>query len=132
MSATGCADLDEQVFELPGGGRALFTERAHGNLSSVGGDRAEQGLGARERLRESLGVRRLLRGYQVHGSVVGRVFADGSATGPAGAHGSQDRPRRPIVEAYGRTDSARQPAFEADGHAVAAPALAALVLTADC
>jgi hypothetical protein len=132
MSATGFTDLDAQVFELPGGGRALFTGRTHGNLSSVGGERAEQGLEARERLRASLGVRRLLRGYQVHGSIVGRVFADGSTTGPAGAHGSQDRPRRPIVEAYGCKDSARQPAFEADGHAVAAPALAAMVLTADC
>ena len=51
----------------------LFTTRAHGNLSSVGGDDAEHGLQARERLREQLGVRRLLRGYQVHGTTVQRV-----------------------------------------------------------
>jgi YfiH family protein len=118
MGAIPATYLDAEILELPGGGRALFTGRAHGNLSSVGGERAEDGLRARERLRESLGVRRLLRGYQVHGSVVRRVFA-GSATA------------RP-TDALECKDSARQPTFEADGHAVAAPALAAMVLTADC
>jgi YfiH family protein len=110
--------LDTELFELPGGGRALFTGRAHGNLSSVGGEHAGQGPQARERLREALGVRRLVRGYQVHGTVVGRVFADGERPGPPNA--------------LDHLDSARQPTFEADGHAVATPAVAAMVLSADC
>jgi YfiH family protein len=153
-------NLDEEVLELPGGGRALFSARAHGNLSSVGGEHAEHGLQVREHLRQALGVQRLLRGYQVHGSIVGRVYGDGSTGGLAGAYELEDgagrpdfeghRPpdgarrlvvgvyeckdsaRRPVSEVYGRHDSARQPALEADGHAVAAPAIAAMVLTADC
>jgi YfiH family protein len=106
------------IFELPGGGRALFTGRAHGNLSSVGGEQAEQGLKARERLREALGVRRLVRGYQVHGTIVGRVFADGGRPG--------------LPNAFEHDDDTRQPIFQADGHAVGAPTVAAMVLTADC
>jgi purine-nucleoside/S-methyl-5'-thioadenosine phosphorylase / adenosine deaminase len=97
---------------LPGGGHALFTMRAHGNLSSVGGDGAEHGLEARERLREQLGVRRLLRGYQVHGTTVlcSRTDADISAQ-----------------------DSATvQPPVEADGHATSVAGIGAMVLTADC
>ncbi|HEX4114710.1 MAG TPA: polyphenol oxidase family protein [Solirubrobacteraceae bacterium] len=133
-----------ELFELPGGGRATFTRRAQGNMSSVGGDGAEYGLAARERLREELGVRRLVRGYQVHGTVVGRVFADGACAGLA----SGGRPAHPRVEiqapaagqqvehgpenAFECEDSTSQPAFEADGHAIAARGLAAMVLTADC
>jgi purine-nucleoside/S-methyl-5'-thioadenosine phosphorylase / adenosine deaminase len=105
-------------FELPGGARGLFTSRAEGNLSSVGGGDAEHGLRARERLRERLGVRALVRGYQVHGSVVGRVYANG------------EHPGSSTASEY--VDSARQPRLEADGHAVAVPALAAMVLSADC
>jgi polyphenol oxidase len=97
-------------FDLPGGGRALFTMRAHGNLSSVGGDGAEHGLESRERLRERLGVRRLLRGYQVHGTTVQRF--------------SGDIPTAP--------DGETQPEIEADGQATALRSLGALVLTADC
>jgi YfiH family protein len=110
-------DIGER-FEFPGGALASFTGRAEGNLSSVGGDGAEQGLAARERLRQTLGVRALLRGYQVHGAVVGRVGANGERVGRPGA-----------VEVE---DAASQPTFQADGHAVAAPGLAAMVLTADC
>jgi YfiH family protein len=106
------------LFELPGRGLAAFTGRAQGNLSSVGGDGAEHGLSARERLRAELGVRRLVRGYQVHGAVVGRVLRDGKLPGVDGARA--------------HVDSARQPTFQADGHAVTAPLLAAIVLTADC
>jgi polyphenol oxidase len=119
----GLADLDSadidpsMAYELPGGGRALFTARAHGNLSSVGGEHTEHGLKTRERLRETLGVRRLVRGYQVHGTVVGRVFADG------------EQACSPLTL---EDDSAQQPSFEADGHAVAAPGVAAMVLAADC
>ena len=80
---------------LPGGGHALFTTRVDGNLSSVGGDGAEHGLGSRERLREQIGVQRLLRGYQVHGTTVQRA---GDAVQP---------------------DSESQPEIEADGQATA-------------
>ncbi|HXC46381.1 MAG TPA: polyphenol oxidase family protein [Solirubrobacteraceae bacterium] len=110
-------DIGER-FELPGGAFASFTGRAQGNLSSVGGDAAERGLAARERLRQTLGVRALLRGYQVHGSTVGRVLANGERPGLPGALDGKD--------------STRQPPLEADGHAVAAPGMAAMVLTADC
>jgi YfiH family protein len=118
-----------QPIDLPGGGRAMFTARLHGNLSSVGGDRSEDGLRARERLRDTLGVRRLVRGYQVHGTVVGRVFSDDSGSdGPQGLNGrDSDRPCLPDG-----CDSERQPSLRADGHAVAAPGVAAAVLTADC
>jgi polyphenol oxidase len=108
-----------ELFELPGGGLATFTGRTQGNVSSVGGEGAVHGLEARERLRKTLGVRRLVRGYQVHGTVVGRILADGERSGLAG-------------NAFEREDSADQPTFEADGHALAAPGLAAMVLTADC
>ncbi len=107
-----------EIFRLPGGGRALFTGRAHGNLSSVGGEQAEHGLQARERLRELIGVRRLVRGYQVHGAVVGRVACE------------VERERPP--SALEQCDSERQPSLEADGHAVACRGVAAMVLTADC
>jgi YfiH family protein len=91
-------------FELPDGGHVLFTTRTHGNLSSVGGDGAEHGSQAREALREQLGVRRLLRGFQVHGTAVRRVGD--------GAEMSED--------------------VEADGQATALRDLGAMVLTADC
>jgi polyphenol oxidase len=100
----------ELSFDLPGGGHALFTTRADGNLSSVGGDGAEHGLESRERLRERVGVRRLLRGYQVHGTKVQRVGGD-TPTAP---------------------DGETQPEIEADGQATALRGLGAIVLTADC
>jgi hypothetical protein len=113
--------------KLPGGGRALFTDRSHGNLSSVGGAGAEFGLQSRERLRRSLEVKYLVRGYQVHGTVVGRVFANGERCQPDNAF-EGDSSVQPSFE----EDSAGQPTFEADGHALGAPGLAAMVLTADC
>ncbi len=61
------------LIELPGGGRVLFSERAHGNASSVGGEGAQHGALVREHLRELAGLRVLARGYQVHGSIVQRV-----------------------------------------------------------
>jgi YfiH family protein len=123
--------MSSELLELPGGGCALFTARANGNLSSVGGEYAERGLQARERLRRSLGLRRLVRGYQVHGTVVGRISAEGRRS--AAAEGSRgDRRARSHETSWLEPDSARQPSFEADGHAVAIPAVAAVVLTADC
>lgn len=118
MSGGTSGVLDAELFELPAGGRALFTARVHGNLSSVGGENAVDGLQARERLRAALGVRSLLRGYQVHGTVVGRVFAGGERPG--------------LPNALAQEDSERQPSFQADGYAVAAPTVAAMALTADC
>ena len=96
-------------FELPGGGRALFTDRSAGNLSSVGGDGAEHGGEARERLRELLGVSMLARGYQVHGVHVATVLAPPSRD-PAGN------------DALG----------QADGQATALAGVAPMVLSADC
>jgi YfiH family protein len=110
--------MSAEPLELPEGGRALFTDQAHGNLSSVGGQHAEHGLRARERLRETIGVRRLVRGYQVHGTVVGRVLSGGERPG--------------LANVFEQEDGVQQPSFEADGHAIAAKGLAAMVLTADC
>jgi YfiH family protein len=93
-----------EPLRLVGGARALFTARAHGNLSSVGGEGAEHGALARERLRTLAGVRKLARGYQVHGTVVRRV-ADMPSMGQGG---------------------------EADGQATALADVGAMVLSADC
>ena len=65
--------------ELPGGARALFTSRAHGNLSTQRGDGHERGRSARDRLCEELALRWLCASRQVHGTTVQRVRA------PAGA-----------------------------------------------
>jgi YfiH family protein len=113
MTTDASTPLDGEIMGLPGGAKALFTGRAHGNLSSVGGEHAEAGLRSRESVRAAIGVQRLARGYQVHGTVVCRVL-------------SNDSP-----EAI-RADSEHQPDFEADGHAVAVKDVAAMVLTADC
>jgi YfiH family protein len=101
-------NADELAFDLPGGAHALFTARAHGNLSSVGGEGAEHGLGARQRLREQLGVRRLARGYQVHGAVV-----------------------RQVVE-LAEDEAGGGDVEEADGQATILREVGAMVLTADC
>ena len=99
-------------FDLPGGGHALFTTRVDGNLSSVGGVDAEHGLQARERLRRQIGVERLQRGYQVHGTTVlcSRTDTDFPAQDSATA----------------------QPPVEADGQATSVAGIGAIVLTADC
>jgi len=97
----------EEPLELPGGGRVFFTSRAHGNLSSVGDEGSEQGVQARERLLALIGARRLLRGYQVHGSEVRRVRSD-----------------PPADQAV--------PVDHADGQATSLAGIAPLVLSADC
>jgi YfiH family protein len=93
---------------LPGGGRALFTARPDGNMSSLSGAGAEHGERARERLRARVGASRIARVHQVHGAVVlrGRL-ADGD------------------------TDTAT-PSTEADGHATAVRRVGLMVLSADC
>jgi YfiH family protein len=93
-------------FELPGGGHALFTDRAHGDMSTDGGERAVR---AREGLRELLGVEALVRGHQVHGSRVQHV---------------REMPRR-----GGQLASA---GADADGQLTAITGLGVMVLAADC
>jgi polyphenol oxidase len=102
----------ELSFELPAGGHALFTTRVYGNLSSVGGVDAEHGLQARERLRRQIGVERLQRGYQVHGTTVLCSRTD------------NDFPAQDSATA--------QPPVEADGQATSVAGIGAMVLTADC
>jgi YfiH family protein len=106
----------ELYLELPGGARVLFTERSHGNLSSVGGDHAAHGGRARERLRARIGARSLVRGYQVHGTRVRRLTAP--LAPELGTGGGADTP-----------PSADQPA---DGQATALAGVGAMVLAADC
>jgi YfiH family protein len=111
MSSTGTdTRLDELLFDLPGGGHALFTARAHGNMSSAGGLHRERGPHSRERLRSRLGLRRLARGYQVHGSAVRRVLDDRQAAAPGDI----------------------RPETEADGQATILHAVGMMVLAADC
>jgi purine-nucleoside/S-methyl-5'-thioadenosine phosphorylase / adenosine deaminase len=98
----------ELLCELPGGGRALFTSRADGNVSSVTGAQSELGELVRERLRERIGVRRIARGRQVHGTIVSRVIDDDA------------------------DDAAGAALLEADGHATASAEVGVMVLTADC
>ncbi|HEV3318327.1 MAG TPA: polyphenol oxidase family protein [Solirubrobacteraceae bacterium] len=97
-------------FDLPGGGHTVFTTRQQHNLSSVGGSEHEQGGRAHERLREQLGLRRLVRGYQVHGVAVSRVIDDRQAAA------SEDA----------------RPTTEADGRATNLHEVGVMALTADC
>ncbi len=113
MNSTGTdADFGERLFELPGHGRVLFTTRAHGNLSSVGGLDHEHGHHARERLRTQLGLRRLARGYQVHGTTVLRSRSDADIP----AHDS----------------ATAQPPVQADGYATSLAGVGVMALAADC
>jgi len=97
---------EELLFELPGAGRALFTARAEGNLSSTQGDSSESGERAREALRARTGARRLARARQVHGSDVHVWTAESPREDEGGLVG--------------------------DGHVTAVPSLGLTVLTADC
>lgn len=98
----------ELLHELPGGGRVLFTARVDGNMSSVGGDGSEHAEEARDGVRERVGVERLARGYQEHGTVVRRVTVM-----PAPEQPGEQRPR-------------------ADGQATTLAGVGAIVLAADC
>jgi polyphenol oxidase len=114
-ASRGIAHADLQLlYELPGGGRAMFTSRAHGNLSSVGGLDREHGLCARDRLLAQLGLRRLARGYQVHGTTVRRIRGDADIPAP-----DTD------------TDAAQSP-IEADGLATCVAGIGMMALGADC
>jgi YfiH family protein len=93
--------------ELPGGARALFTSRAHGNLSTQRGDGHERGRSARDRLCEELATDWLCASRQVHGTTVQRVREVQGSGGEAVA-------------------------IDADGHATGVRGVGAMVLTADC
>ncbi len=97
----------ELEFELAGGGRALFTTRLEGNLSTGAGDDHVRGLDRRAELCRRLGLRWLCSSRQVHGTAVHVVER---ITGTAG---------EPL-------------AIDADGHATAAPGVGVTVLAADC
>lgn len=100
-------DTDAVEVELPGGGRALFTTRASGNLSLSAGDLHEHGLRRRQELCEELELDWLCASPQVHGRdmhvVSERIHSGG----------------QPVAEA-------------ADGHLTALRGVGAMVLTADC
>jgi YfiH family protein len=114
------------MFALPGGGRALFTGRAEGNMSSVSGAGAEHGRLARERLRERTGLARHARGRQVHGTAVRRVGPDEAPSGEAPSD------EAPSGEGHARETPPGESLPEADGHATAARGVGVMVLTADC
>jgi YfiH family protein len=95
------------TFELPGGGRALFTTRAEGNLSTGSGDDHAHGLDRREEVCTRLRLRWLCSSRQVHGTAV-HVIDQVTGTGGAAV---------PI---------------DADGHVTTTPEVGAMVLAADC
>jgi polyphenol oxidase len=104
----GIYDVDGTLLcELPGGGRALFTSRAYGNLSTMRGEGHERGREARDALCEELGLEWLCASRQVHGTAIQRVRSPAAAGGQAVA-------------------------IDADGHATARSGLGMMVLTADC
>jgi polyphenol oxidase len=103
------ADVDALAFEfqLPGGGRALFTTRAAGNLSTLAGAGHEHGLRRRQQLCERLRLRWLCSSRQAHGTTVHAIERIAGTGGQA----------VPI---------------DADGHATALHHVGAMVLAADC
>jgi YfiH family protein len=106
-SPGGAAAALAMRFEFPGGGHALFTTRAEGNLSTMRGPGHERGRHQRDRLCEELGLRWLCASRQVHGAVVQRVHTSHGRAGEAVA-------------------------IDADGHATALRGVGAMVLVADC
>ncbi len=130
------AALPTLRFELPGGGHALFTTRADGNLSTMRGPAHERGRSERDRLCSELGLRWLCAGRQVHGAVVQCVRAQDSRGGQValaetGTDWGDTRFARIPKSASG--EAACLPAsVDADGHATALRGVGAMVLVADC
>jgi YfiH family protein len=89
------------------GGSALFTTRAHGNLSTLRGEGSEHGRRERARLCAELGLRWLCASRQAHGTTVLRVRSEEGSGGEALA-------------------------VDADGHATALHGVGMMVLVADC
>jgi polyphenol oxidase len=108
-------------FDLPGGGRALFTARAAGNLSTARGPGHEHGREQRDRLCRELGLRWLCASRQVHGTVVQRV----STLAETGTDWGDAR-----SASVGNGGEAV--ALDADGHATALRGVGVMVLVADC
>jgi polyphenol oxidase len=107
-NSLACATEDLSLrFELPGGGHALFTTRADGNLSTMRGPGHERGRRERDRLCEQLDLHWLCASRQVHGTVVQRVVSLAGSGGQA-------------VE------------LDADGHATTLRDVGTMVLVADC
>lgn len=105
MSAEPTQTADR--FELPGRAHALFTTRAHGNLSTLRGPGAEHGRAERDRLCSELGLRWLCASRQVHSTTVTRIRAQDASAG------------EPLD-------------LDADGHATALRGVGMTVLVADC
>jgi YfiH family protein len=95
------------MFELPGGGRALFTTRADGDLSTSRDDELEHGIRRREQLCERLGLGWMCSSRQAHGTDVILVRALGGTGGQALA-------------------------IDADGHATTLRGVGVMVMAADC
>lgn len=101
------ADQEAVEVDLAGGGRALFTTRASGNLSLCAGEHHQHGLQMRDRLCDGLRLDWLCASPQVHGSEV-----------------------QTVIE---RAHSGGQPVAEpADGHVTALRGVGVMVLAADC
>jgi YfiH family protein len=104
---TSVAGTVEATLELPGGGRALFTDRSAGNLSTGTGDDLEQGLVRRAELCERLGLAWLCSSRQRHGTTVNAIERVAGSEGQALA-------------------------IDADGQATALRGVGAMVMAADC
>jgi YfiH family protein len=128
--------MSELRFELPGGGRALFTTRAEGNLSTMRGPLHEHGRAERDRLCTRLGLRWLCASRQVHGAVVQRVVpTDADPAEPT----SREVARTEVdpADLVGRGvalagSGGEAVAIDADGHATALREVGTMVLVADC
>jgi YfiH family protein len=107
MSAEATTPSVEAPLELPGGGRALFSDRTAGNLSTRAGEHHTQGFERRAELCERLGLQWLCSSRQTHGTTVNTI----------------DR-------ASGRAGEAL--AIDADGHATALRGVGAMAMAADC
>jgi YfiH family protein len=103
-SAAGAA---EATLELPGSGRALFTDRTTGNLSTSSRDDLEHGLERRAELCERLGLAWLCSSRQPHGTTVNVIERVTGSEGQALA-------------------------IDADGQATALRGVGAMVMAADC
>jgi YfiH family protein len=123
-------------FEFPGGGRAVFTTRADGNLSTARGPGHEHGRRVRDRLCGELGLRWLCASRQVHGTVVQRVSTLAETGTDWGDTRSARIPKSASAEGACLPASVgsggESVAIDADGHATALRRVGVMVLAADC
>lgn len=97
----------EMSLELPGRGRALFTDRTSGNLSTAAGEEHEHGRRRRDELGDRHDLRWVCSSHQVHGTAMHAIVRE---TGRGG---------EPVP-------------LEADGHVTALTGVGAMVMVADC